>query len=173
TIAATVAASPDHSTLANAVRQAQLVERLSAAGPVTLFAPTNEAFAAYGQETISALMQPAAQQQLTEILSYHIVAESLDLAALTTRAEAGGGTFTLTSVEGSPIVVRLDQGAISLTDERGGTIFVSEADMRQSNGVIHSTNGVLFTNPPAEAAAAEPAVPATAEPAPTEPAPAG
>lgn len=169
TIAATVMASPDHSTLANAVRQAEVAAALSGPGPITLFAPTNEAFAAYGAEMMSALMQPAAKEQLAQILRYHVIPGALDLAAITAQAEAAGGSLTLRSIEGSPIIVRLDQGAVSLTDERGATIYVSEPDMRQANGIIHSTNGVLFRNlPPPETAA-----PAAAEATPAEPAATG
>ena len=145
--------SPIHTTLVAAVAQAGLVDTLASPGPFTVFAPTNEAFGLLGDETITALMQDAAQAQLAQILTYHVVAGAVDAATLIGMIEEAGGEVTLTTVEGSPLVASLDNGAVALRDELGGVSYVTQTDVPQSNGVIHVINGVLVPQPEAAAGA--------------------
>lgn len=139
--------SADHTTLVVAVVQAELADTLSGPGPFTLFAPTNEAFGLLPAGTVDALMQDAARAQLAQILRYHVVSGALDAQTLTSRIEAAGGELTLTTVEGSPLVATMDNGAVSLRDEIGGISYVTQADAVQSNGIIHVINGILVPEP--------------------------
>lgn len=140
--------SPVHTTLVAAVAQAGLVETLSGPGPFTVFAPTDEAFGLLSEGTVDALMQDGVQAQLRQILTYHVVSGAVDAETLIGMIEEAGGELTLTTVEGSPLVVTLDEGAVALRDEIGGVSYVTQTDVTQSNGIVHVINGVLVPEPP-------------------------
>src|SRR6202171_6570412 len=95
--------SPDHTTLVAAVKAAGLVDTLEGAGPFTVFAPTNEAFAKLPAGTVDTLVKPENKDTLTKILTYHVVAGRLDVASLERQIKAGHGTATLTTVQGEPL----------------------------------------------------------------------
>ena len=137
-------ASPDHTTLVAAVQAAGLVDTLKGTGPFTVFAPTNAAFDKLPAGTVDGLLEPAAKDQLTSVLTYHVVAGNVDAAELTRQIEAGGGSATLTTVQGGTLTARVDGGNVVLTDANGGTSTVTAADLRQSNGVIHVIDTVLM-----------------------------
>lgn len=147
TIVENASNSPIHTTLVAAVAQAELVETLSGPGPFTVFAPTDEAFGLLPAGTVEALMQDAARAQLAQILTYHVVSGAVDAETLIGMIEEAGGELTLTTVEGSPLVATLDNGAVSLRDEIGGVSYVTQTDVPQSNGIIHVINGVLVPEP--------------------------
>ena len=143
-IVAGATASPDHSTLVSAIQAAGLVDTLKGAGPFTVFAPTNAAFEKLPAGTVDGLLAPDKKADLTKILTYHVVSGNVDSAALTSQIEAGGGKATLTTVEGQPLTASLEGGKVVLTDAKGGKATVATADLRQSNGVIHSIDSVLM-----------------------------
>ena len=138
--------SPIHTTLVAAVTAAGLGETLSGPGPFTVFAPTDEAFAALPAGTVQTLVQPANKATLTSILTYHVVAGRVTAADLLARIEAGNGSAALTTVEGGTLTARLDRSTVILTDEKGGTARVTQADVLQSNGVIHVTDAISMPN---------------------------
>ncbi len=138
-------ASPDHTTLVAAVKAAGLVDTLKSPGPFTVFAPTNAAFDALPRGTVSTLLQPRNKARLVKVLTYHVVAGSLDSKALMTMIAQGGGHAVLTTVEGEPLTVMSSgPGMISVTDSKGRVATVTIADVYQSNGVIHVINTVLL-----------------------------
>jgi uncharacterized surface protein with fasciclin (FAS1) repeats len=92
-------------------------------------------------------MQDAAKAQLAQILSYHVLPGALDTETLTQRIETAGGELTLTTVEGSPLRATIVNGAVALHDELGGVGYVTQTDVRQSNGIVHVINGVLIPQP--------------------------
>src|SRR5690348_16469194 len=92
--------SKDHTTLVAAVKAGGLVETLEGAGPFTVFAPTNEAFAALPAGTVDSLLKPENKAQLDKVLTYHVVAGRFDAPALERQIKAGGGKATLKTVEG-------------------------------------------------------------------------
>ncbi len=143
TIVANASKASNLSTLVKAVQAADLVATLSGPGPFTVFAPTNEAFGRLAPGTLDTLLKPEQKASLTKVLTYHVVAGKLDAAALKSQIEAGGGTATLTTVEGQPIKATLENGALVLTDVGGGKSYVTQYDVQQSNGVVHVVNGVL------------------------------
>ncbi len=135
-------ASPEHSTLVAAVTAAGLADTLSGAGPFTVFAPTNAAFARLPAGTVDTLLQPANRATLQAVLTYHVVAGRLTAAELVQRIRAGGGSARLTTVQGGALTARMEGSNVVLVDGRGGTARVTQADLVQSNGVIHVTDAV-------------------------------
>ena len=142
TIVQVAAASPDHTTLVAAVKAAGLVEALSAAGPFTVFAPTNAAFAHLPAGTVETLLKPENKALLTKVLTYHVVAGKITAADAVAAIKAGGGKATLTTLAGGKLVATLEGGKVVLTDEKGGKATVIAADLAGSNGVIHVTDAV-------------------------------
>ena len=146
TIVENAAASPIHTTLVAAVTAAGLAPTLSGPGPFTVFAPTNAAFAKLPAGTVETLVMPANKATLTKILTYHVVAGRVSAADLMAQIRAGGGRAALTTVEGGVLTASLRGNAVILTDEKGGVATVTQADVFQSNGVIHVTDTVSMPN---------------------------
>jgi uncharacterized surface protein with fasciclin (FAS1) repeats len=146
TIVANLARSQDHTTLVAAVKAAGLVETLNGAGPFTLFAPTNAAFAKLPAGTVEALLKPENKDQLVAILTFHAVAgERLTAANLLNAAVKGGGTAQVTTVQGGAITGRAEgPNAVFLVDGQSNRANVTQADNYGSNGVIHVVDTVLL-----------------------------
>lgn len=134
--------SRDHTTLVAAVQAAGLAETLSGPGPFTVFAPTNAAFARLPAGTVETLLRPENRTMLQSVLTYHVVPGRLTAADLMTRIRAGGGSARLTTVQGGTLTARMSGNNIVLMDARGGMAMVTQANVMQSNGVIHVTNAV-------------------------------
>ncbi len=137
--------SRDHTNLVVAVKAAGLVPTLEGSGPFTVFAPTNEAFAALPAGTLDTLLEPENKAQLTEILTYHVVpgrytAVSLDHAIKTTP----GGKVSLKTAEGELLIAAESGNNLAITDQKGDTARVTIPDMYQSNGVIMVIDKVLM-----------------------------
>lgn len=144
-IVTNASAAPNLSTLVAAVKAADLVGTLQGAGPFTVFAPTDEAFAKLPAGTVDGLLKPDKKADLAGLLTYHVVAGNVDAAALAQQIEAGGGSASLTTVQGATLTAKSDgMGGITLTDGKGGTAKVTTADVRQSNGVVHVIDSVLM-----------------------------
>lgn len=136
--------SPIHTTLVAAVKAASLVDTLSGAGPFTVFAPTDTAFAALPAGTVDGLLKPEAKDTLTKVLTYHVVAGRMTAADLSAKIKQGGGKATLTTVAGEPLTLSSDGTTITIMGKGGSKATVSQADVLQSNGVIHVVDGVLL-----------------------------
>lgn len=134
--------SADHTTLVAAVQAAGLVETLSGPGPFTVFAPTNAAFAKLPAGTVDTLLKPENKSALAGVLTYHVVPGRVTASELIRMINAGGGMASLTTVNGGTLTARLSGGNVVLTDAKGGMATVTQADVMQSNGVIHVTNAV-------------------------------
>jgi len=138
--------SQDHTTLVAAVKAAGLVDTLSGPGPFTVFAPTNAAFAKLPAGTVDTLLKPENKAMLTKVLTYHVVPGRVSAGDLMTKIANGGGMAKLTTVEGGTLTAKMMGGNVVLVDEMGGTATVTQADVFQSNGVIHVTNTVSMPN---------------------------
>jgi uncharacterized surface protein with fasciclin (FAS1) repeats len=134
--------SPIHTTLVAAVKAAGLVDTLSGPGPFTVFAPTDAAFAKLPAGTVDTLLQPANKAQLQSVLTYHVVPGRVTAADLVGMIKAGGGKARLTTVQGGTLTASLMGDRVMLTDGAGGMAHVTQADVIQSNGVIHVTDAV-------------------------------
>lgn len=133
-----------HNTLVAAVKAADLVETLASPGPFTVFAPTDNAFAALPAGTVDTLLQPANKGQLTDILTYHVVAGRVPASALSQAIRQSGGSYEFETVAGETLSASFDGHAIVITDNAGRTTKVVQADVKTSNGVIHVTDGVFL-----------------------------
>jgi uncharacterized surface protein with fasciclin (FAS1) repeats len=138
------AGSEAHTTLVAAVKAADLVATLKSAGPFTVFAPVNDAFAKLPAGTVETLLKPENKALLAKILTYHVVAGNLDAAAVMDAVKKGKGKAVVTTVSGGSLTVTVEGGKVKLTDEKGGSAFVTAADLKGSNGVIHVIDAVVL-----------------------------
>jgi uncharacterized surface protein with fasciclin (FAS1) repeats len=125
------ASSPDHTTLVQAVKAADLVNALSNAGPFTVFAPTNEAFKKLPEGTLEDLTKSENLSKLQDILQYHVsigVFKAEDFSDGQTIGQANGGNITL----------QVKDGKVNVNGQ--GNIVAS---IKASNGIIHVVDGVL------------------------------
>lgn len=133
TIAETAMATPDLSTLVDAVKAAGLAETLGGEGPFTVFAPTNAAFAALPAGTLEDLLKPENKEKLVQIIGYHVIKGDEVMASEIT------GEMSPATVQGSNLAVM----------PQGGKVMVGEAavvtpDVDASNGVVHLIDKVLI-----------------------------
>jgi uncharacterized surface protein with fasciclin (FAS1) repeats len=136
--------SKDHTTLVAAVKAAGLVETLKGKGPFTVFAPTNAAFAKLPAGTVDNLLKPENKGTLTAVLTYHVVAGKFTAADVLAAIKAGGGKAELTTVQGGKLTASLMGNVVMLRDAKGGMSHVTQADVMQSNGVIHVVDTVVL-----------------------------
>lgn len=130
TIVDVAGSTEDLSTLVTAVEAAGLTETLSGEGPYTVFAPTNEAFEALPEGVLDALLEPANQEALTAVLTYHVVPGEVT----SDQIEAGD----VKTVEGSDVTIETDSGVTV----NGATVVT--ADVMADNGVVHVIDEVLI-----------------------------
>ena len=126
------AGSKDHTTLVAAIKQAELVDALSNAGPFTVFAPTNAAFDKLPKGTVEDLMKPENKEKLQDILQYHVFVGSL-------KADYLQDGQTLNEVNGGNITISKKDGKIMINNS--ATIVAS---IPASNGIIHVIDAVLL-----------------------------
>ena len=124
--------SADHTTLVSAVTAAGLVETLKGAGPFTIFAPTNAAFAALPAGTVDGLLKPESKAALTNILTYHVVSGNVKAADLTDGQK-------VKTLQGEELTVSIKDGKVMINGAN-----VTTADLAGSNGVIHVIDAVLM-----------------------------
>ncbi len=136
--------SKDHTTLVAAVKAAGLVDTLSGKGPFTVFAPTNEAFAALPKGTVDDLLKPENKDKLVKILTCHVVPAKAMAADVAKMIKDDGGMHKVKTVGGCELTLKADGGKVTVTDETGGVANVTIADVEQSNGVIHVIDKVLL-----------------------------
>lgn len=136
--------SKDHTTLVAAVKAAGLVDTLSSPGPFTVFAPTDAAFAKLPPAMVEMIGLPESKAKVANVLTYHVVPGRLTTTSINSLIKKGKGSATLTTVQGEPLIARMQGKALLLTDAMGGTSRVTIANVMQSNGVIHVVDTVLM-----------------------------
>jgi len=136
--------SADHTTLVAAVQAAGLAETLSSEGPFTVFAPTNEAFDRLEPGAVEMLLKPENKEELTKVLTCHVVAGEVTSEALLAMIAADGGSHEFTTLGGCVITASIEEDMMKLLDENNNAAFVEIADVKQSNGIIHQTGGVFL-----------------------------
>ena len=141
TVVDLASSNPEFSTLVSAVSTAGLAETLSAEGPFTVFAPTDDAFA----DALAALGITAeellAREDLADILTYHVVPAEVMAEDVLAAVENGGGEFTVQTVNGADIAVTVVDGVVTLN----GVASVTAADLLAGNGVVHVIDAVLLS----------------------------
>jgi uncharacterized surface protein with fasciclin (FAS1) repeats len=138
--------SADHTTLVAAVKAAGLVDTLQGPGPFTVFAPTNDAFKKLPAGAVDNLLKPENKDALTKVLTYHVVPGRLSSQDLKKQIKAGNGMAQLKTVAGSMLTASMQGNDIVLKDEKGGMAKVTQANVFQSNGVIHVIDTVVMPN---------------------------
>jgi uncharacterized surface protein with fasciclin (FAS1) repeats len=131
-IVETAAGNPAFSTLVSAIKAANLGQALSAAGPFTVFAPSNDAFAKLPEGTVEDLVLPANKEKLVALLKLHVV------SGKHMASEFTGKSADIATLGGKKVRVSEHNGAVNV-----GAATVSSADLSASNGVIHAIDAVL------------------------------
>ena len=131
-------------TLVAAVKAAGLVDTLASAGPFTVFAPTNDAFAKLPAGTVENLLKPENKATLVKILTCHVIGAKAMAADVMSMVAADGGEHKVKTVGGCELTLKLDGKKVTVTDETGGIATVKIADVVQSNGVVHVIDKVLL-----------------------------
>ena len=119
-------------TLVAAVKAADLVDALKGDGPLTVFAPTDEAFSALPEGTLDSLLKPENKEQLKAILLYHVVPGKVMSSDLK-------GTINADTLEGSPVTIVAGASGVTVNGANGVS-----ADVAASNGVIHVIDAVIL-----------------------------
>ena len=131
----TAAAAGSFNTLLAAAEAAGLVDTLKSDGPFTVFAPTDDAFAALPEGTVESLLEPGNKDQLASILTYHVIPEKV------MSADIAGQELSVATVQGSELSINATDG-VKVNDAN-----VVQADIETSNGAIHVIDAVVL--PPA------------------------
>lgn len=137
-------AAKNLTTLVAAVKAAGLVGTLQGAGPFTVFAPTDAAFAKLPAGTVATLVKPENKATLTKILTYHVVAGDYTAAKLVALVKKGHGHATVKTVQGESLTVKPYGKSLEIVDAKGGVSHVTIANVEQSNGVVHVIDTVLM-----------------------------
>jgi uncharacterized surface protein with fasciclin (FAS1) repeats len=132
-IVSIASASKDHTTLVRALQAADYVRSVANPGPLTVFAPTDAAFAKLPAATLAALLEPAQQADLRDILKYHVAAAVYEEPAL--KAMDGK---QLGMANGKKVTIKVKDGKVMINDA------LVVASIRASNGVVHVVDGVLL-----------------------------
>ncbi len=140
-IVASSTSSDNYTAFSIALRAAGLAETLEAAGPYTVFAPTNEAFGKIPSAQLDALMKDPAK--LAAMVKGHIISGKLMKADVIKALTTGKGKATLKTLDGQDLTLSVANGKLQLADAAGNTALVTSFDLAASNGVIHGLNGVL------------------------------
>lgn len=128
----TAAAAGSFETLLAAAEAADLVDTLKGEGPFTVFAPTDEAFAALPEGTVESLLEPENKDQLTQILTYHVIPGKV------MSGDIAGEELSVASVGGPELMIDATDGVTV----NGATVVA--ADVEASNGVIHVIDAVIL-----------------------------
>lgn len=144
TITDNVAAAPNLRSLARAVGVSDAGRSLSATGPVTVFAPSDEAFARMSPGVVDQLLLPANRATLNRLVNYHVVPGTITLEQLRTRIDRSGGVARLATIDGAVLLAKREGDAVALTDTQGNKSYIETPDVQQTDGVFHVINGVMI-----------------------------
>lgn len=136
--------SKDHETLVAAVKAADLAEVLQGAGPFTVLAPHDAAFAELPDGTVEMLLQPENQPRLQEVLTYHVIPGNMNRDALQEAVMERDGAASFETVQGERVTVMRNGNNLSVMDANGNSANITLVDVAQSNGVIHVIDSVLM-----------------------------
>ncbi|MEP7315116.1 MAG: fasciclin domain-containing protein [Sphingomicrobium sp.] len=143
---ATIASSlgGDTSTFQQAVKSAGLETTLAGPGPYTVLVPVNTGFEKLPAGALDTLLKPEAREQLTKVLTMHILSGTVLAADIEKAIDNGGGKTQLMTIGGGQLTATKDGDKVVLTDAAGGKSVVTKADLKQSNGVVHQVDAVLM-----------------------------
>lgn len=140
-----IARSKELSLFFKAIQAAGLNETFKSTGPITVFAPDDEAFKKLPPGKLDTLLKPEHKFDLIAILTYHAIAGKITSKNIAQQISSNNGLATFTTLAGSKLTAKLDANRnIVLIDENGGQSIISRFDLEQSNGLIHIINSVLI-----------------------------
>jgi uncharacterized surface protein with fasciclin (FAS1) repeats len=136
--------SKEYTTLVAAIEDAGLTDTFKSKGPITIFAPTNQAFDKLPAGELDSLLKPNHKLDLSYMLTYHAIAGRLTARDIARKINSNNGEATFITIAGSKITAKIDSNRnIVLIDENGGESIISKFDIQQSNGMLHVVNSVL------------------------------
>jgi uncharacterized surface protein with fasciclin (FAS1) repeats len=142
--------SKEYTTLVSVINDAGLTETFKSKGPITVFAPTNQAFEKLPQGKLDSLLQPSQKDYLSYLLAYHAIAGRLTAKDIAHKINSNNGEATFTTLAGSKITAKIDENRnIVLIDENGGESIISRFDVEQRNGLLDVVTAVLVPKPKA------------------------
>ena len=140
-----IALSKQYSILLNAISDADLTETFKSKGPITIFAPDNQAFEKLPAGKLDTLLKPGHKYDLSYLLTYHAIAGRLTVRDISRKINSNNGQASFTTIAGGRLTAKIDSNRnIILIDENGGESVISHFDIQQSNGLLHTVNAVLF-----------------------------
>lgn len=156
--------NPDLSTLARAIKAAELNAALAAEKPMTLFAPDNGGFDKLGVDTLAELLLPENKGRLAMVLNYHVIPGRLSVEDLRKQIKDKGGSVEIVTLEGERLNVSVELDQLRLSDASGNVGSVTQGDLKASNGMVHVIDSVLGPQERAKQAEAPAATAAAAAP---------
>jgi uncharacterized surface protein with fasciclin (FAS1) repeats len=139
-----MALSKEYTVLINAIDEAGLTETFKSKGPITVFAPTNQAFDKLPAGELDTLLKPNHKLDLNYLLTYHAIAGRISARDIARKINSNNGQATYTTIAGSKLIAKIDTNRnIVLVDENGGESVISKFDIQQSNGILHIVTSVL------------------------------
>lgn len=140
-----ISKSKDHTTFTNTIAVCGLIETLKSRGPLTIFAPTNEAFNKLLPGTLDTLLKPQHNAELTRLLTYHVVSGKLTSKDIAKQINSNNGEATFTTLAGSKLKAKINGDRnIVLIDEEGNQAVISQFDIEQNNGIIDVVTALLI-----------------------------
>ena len=136
--------SKEYSVLVTAIEDAGLTQTFKSKGPITVFAPTNQAFEKLPAGELDTLLKPNHKYDLSYLLTNHAIAGKLSVRDIQRKINASNGMAIFTTIAGSKLIAKIDANRnLILIDENGGESIISKFDILQSNGMLHIVNAVL------------------------------
>lgn len=136
--------SPELSTFYKLINLAQLDQTFRSQGPITIFAPTNQAFSAMSAGRLDSLQTPARRFDMIALITYHALPGIVKSKDIVHQINANKGLATFITLTGSKLMAKLDANHnIVLIDENGGESIISTFNLDQNNGLIHIVTAVL------------------------------
>ena len=137
--------SKEYSVLVTAIEDAGLTQTFKSKGPITVFAPTNQAFEKLPAGELDTLLKPNHKYDLSYLLTNHAIAGKLSVRDIQRKINASNGMAIFTTIAGSKLIAKIDANRnLILIDENGGESIISKFDILQSNGMLHIVNAVLI-----------------------------
>jgi uncharacterized surface protein with fasciclin (FAS1) repeats len=140
--------SKDYTTLVTVINDAGLTETFKSKGPITVFAPTNQAFDKMPAGQLDSLLKPSQKDYLNYLVTYHAIAGRLTAKDIAHKINSNNGEATFITLAGSKITAKIDENRnIVLIDENGGQSIISSFDIEQRNGLLDVVTAVLVPKP--------------------------
>lgn len=136
--------SKEYTTLVTAIEDAGLTETFKSKGPITFFAPTNQAFERLPAGELDTLLKPSHKLDLNYLITSHAIVGKLSVKDIQHKINSNKGEATFRTIAGTTLTARIDANRnIVLIDDNGGQSIISKFDIQQSNGMLHIVNAVL------------------------------